>query len=127
MVPEVRSWRDVQMAPGSATPAAAIGPVRQAPVVRRKSRIVWFLIGLRMAGNVLRSRQSYVLMTVGAIMLAALAHQARRHRPGDHPGRQRLCLTNRYPPFHGQLGRPHSGASPALRRARGPVFAQPFP
>ncbi len=68
------------MAPGSATPAAAIGPVRQAPVVRRNSRIVWFLIGLRMAGNVLRSRQSYVLMTVGAIMLAALAREARENQ-----------------------------------------------
>ncbi len=80
MVPEVRSWRDVQMAPGSATPAAAIGPVRQAPVVRRNSRIVWFLIWLRTAGNVLRSRQSYVLMTVGAIMLAALAREARENQ-----------------------------------------------
>jgi|GEM_PF-2240596 len=80
MAPEVRSGRDAQMAPGAETPAAASGPARQAPVVRRNSRIVWTLIGLKMAGNVLRSRQSYVLMTVGAIMLAALAHQARENQ-----------------------------------------------
>ena len=48
--------------------------------MRRHSRIVWTLIGLKMAGNVLRSRQSYVLMTVGAIILAALAHQARENQ-----------------------------------------------
>ena len=80
MVPEGRSGRDVQMAPGAATPAAATGPVRQARVVRRNSRTVWSLIGLRIAANVLRSRQSYVLMTVGAIMLAALARQARENQ-----------------------------------------------
>ncbi len=80
MAPEGRSGRDVPMAAGAATPAAATGPVRQARAVRRNSRIVWFLIGLRMAGNVLRSRQSYVLMTVGAIMLAALARQARENQ-----------------------------------------------
>lgn len=77
MVPEARSARDAQMAPGAATPAAAIGPVRQAPAVRRHNRTVWSLIGLKVAGNVLRSRRSYELMIVGAIMLAALAHQAR--------------------------------------------------
>ena len=80
MAPEVRSGRDAQMAPGGETPAAASGPARQARAVRRHSRIVWTLIGLKMAGNVLRSRQSYVLMTVGAIMLAALAHQARENQ-----------------------------------------------
>ena len=80
MVPEGRSGRNAQMAPGAATPAAATGPARQPRAVRRNSRIVWSLIGLRIAANVLRSRQSYVLMTVGAIMLAALAHQARENQ-----------------------------------------------
>jgi hypothetical protein len=65
------------MAPGAATPAAATGPVRQPPAVRRDNRIAWSLIGLKMAGNVLRSRRSYELMIVGAIMAAALARQAR--------------------------------------------------
>jgi hypothetical protein len=74
---QVRSGRDAQMAPGAVTPAAATGPVRQAPGVRRHARVAWSLIGLRVAGNVLRSRRSYELMIVGAIMLAALARQAR--------------------------------------------------
>lgn len=68
------------MAPGAATPAAAIGPVRQARAVRRHNRIAWSLIGLGVAGNVLRSRRSYELMIVGAIMLAALARQARENQ-----------------------------------------------
>jgi hypothetical protein len=50
MVPEARSGRDAQMAPGAATPAAAIGPVRQARAVRRHNRIAWSLIGLRWQG-----------------------------------------------------------------------------
>ena len=45
-----------------------------------RSRIVWSLIGLKVAGDVLRSRQSHELMIVGAIMLAALAHQARENQ-----------------------------------------------
>jgi hypothetical protein len=69
-----------QMAPGAATPAAAIGSVRQAPAVRRHNRIAWSLVGLKMAGNVLRSRRSYELMIVGAIMLAALAGEARENQ-----------------------------------------------
>jgi hypothetical protein len=77
MVLEARSGRAAQMAPGAATPAAATGPLRQAPAVRRNDRIAWSLIGLKMAGNVLRSRRSYELMIVGAIMVAALARQAR--------------------------------------------------
>ena len=48
--------------------------------MRRHNRIAWSLIGLRVAGNVLRSRRSYELMIVGAIMLAALAHQARENQ-----------------------------------------------
>ncbi len=80
MAPEGRSGRDAQMTPGAATPAAASGPARQARAVRRNSRIVWCLIGLKIAGNVLRSRQSYALLTVGAIMLAALARQARENQ-----------------------------------------------
>ena len=80
MVLEARSGRNTQMAPGAATPATAIGPVRQARAVRRHNRIAWSLIGLRVAGNVLRSRRSYELMIVGAIMLAALAHQARENQ-----------------------------------------------
>jgi hypothetical protein len=80
MVLEARSGRDAQRAPGAAAPAAAIGPVRQAPAVRRHARVVWSLIGLRMAGNVLRSRRSYELMIVGAIMVAALARQARENQ-----------------------------------------------
>jgi hypothetical protein len=80
MALEARSGRDAQMAPGAATPAAATGPVRQAPAVRRHDRVVWSLIGLKMAGNVLRSRRSYELMTVGAIIVAALARQARENQ-----------------------------------------------
>ena len=76
MVSEVRSGRDAHPDPGAATPAAAIGPVRAV----RHSRTVWFLIGLKMAGDVLRSRRSQELMIVGAIMLAALAHQARENQ-----------------------------------------------
>ena len=56
MVLEARSGRDTQMAPGAATSAAAIGPVRQVRAVRRHDRIAWSLIGLRVAGNVLHSR-----------------------------------------------------------------------
>ena len=55
--------------------AAAIGPARQARAAGNHNRIVWSLIGLRVAGDVLRSRRSQELMIVGAIMLAALAHQ----------------------------------------------------
>ena len=79
-MPEARSGRDAQIGAGSATPAAATGPVRQAPAVRRHNRIAWSLIGLKVAGNVLRSRRSHELMIVGAIMLAALAHQARENQ-----------------------------------------------
>jgi len=80
MVREVRSGRDAQMAPPAAAPAAAIGPARQARAVRHHHRIVWSLIGLKVAGDVLRSRQSHELTIVGAIMLAALAHQARENQ-----------------------------------------------
>jgi hypothetical protein len=77
MVRAVRSGRDAQTAPGAATPAAAIGPVRQARAVRHNSRIVWSLIGLKAAGDVLRSRRTQELAIVGVIMVAALAHGAR--------------------------------------------------
>ena len=73
---EVRSRQDAQTAPGAAVPAAAIGPVRQARAVHH-NRTAWSLIGLKVAGDVLRSRRSRELMIVGAIMVAALAHQAR--------------------------------------------------
>jgi len=80
MVLQVRPGRDAQTAPGSATPAAAIGPARQARAVRHHHRIAWSLIGLKVAGDVLRSRRSHELTIVGAIMLAALAHQARENQ-----------------------------------------------
>jgi hypothetical protein len=48
--------------------------------VRQHHRIVWFLIGLKVTGDVLRSRRSHELTIVGAIMLAALAHQARENQ-----------------------------------------------
>ena len=67
------------MAPPAAAPAAAIGPGRQARAVRH-SRIAWSLIGLKVAVDVLRSRRSHELTIVGAIMLAALAHQARENQ-----------------------------------------------
>ncbi len=54
-------------------------PVRQARTVHHHNRIVWLLIGLKLAGDVLRSRRSHELAIVGAIMLAALAHQAREN------------------------------------------------
>ena len=72
MVRQVRSGRDAQTAPA----AAAIRPVRQARAVHH-NRTAWSLIGLKVAGDVLRSRRSHELMIVGAIMVAALAHQAR--------------------------------------------------
>ena len=75
MVREVRSGRDAQTAPGAAVPAAVIGPVRQARAVHH-NRTAWSLIGLKMAGDVLRSRRSQELAIVGAIMVAALAHGA---------------------------------------------------
>jgi len=59
--------------------ARAVRSVRQAQAVRH-SRTVWFLIGLKVAGDVLRSRRSHELTIVGAIMLAALAHQARENQ-----------------------------------------------
>ena len=74
MVREVRSGRDAQTAPGAAPAAAAIGPVRQARTVRHHNRIVWSLIGLKAAGDVLRSRRTQELAIVGVIMVAALAH-----------------------------------------------------
>jgi hypothetical protein len=80
MVREVRSGRDAQPTPREATPAAAIGPARQTRAVRQHHRIVWCLIGLKVAGDVLRSRQSHELTIVGAIMLAALARQARENQ-----------------------------------------------
>ena len=46
----------------------------------RHGRVVWSLIGLKVAGNVLRSRRSHELTIVGAIALAALAHQARENQ-----------------------------------------------
>ena len=49
--------QDAQTAPGTAPAAAAIGPARQAQAVRH-DRIVWFLIGLKVAGDVLRSRRT---------------------------------------------------------------------
>jgi hypothetical protein len=76
MVRQVRSGRDAQKAPGATPAAAAIGPVRQARAVHH-NRTAWSLIGLKVAGDVLRSRRSHELMIVGAIMVAALAHQAR--------------------------------------------------
>jgi hypothetical protein len=65
--------------PGGAIPAAAIAPARQAGPARQ-SRIVWSLIGLKVAGDALRSRRSHELAIVGAIALAALAHQARENQ-----------------------------------------------
>ena len=79
MVREVRSGPEPQMAPPAEAPAAASGQVRQAPAVRQ-GRIVWFLVGLKVAGDVLRSRRSHELAIVGAIMVAALAHQARENQ-----------------------------------------------
>jgi hypothetical protein len=79
MVSEVRSGRDAHTDPGTATPAAATRLVQQARVPRH-DRIVWFLIGLKVAGDVLRSRRSQELMVVGGIMAAALAHQARENQ-----------------------------------------------
>lgn len=46
----------------------------------RHGRVVWSLIGLKVIGNVLRSRRSHELTIVGAIVLAALAHQARENQ-----------------------------------------------
>lgn len=108
MVPEVRSGRDAQIAPGAATPAAATGPVRQVRAVRRHNRIAWSLIGLKVARNVLRSRRSHELMIVGAIMLAALARQARENQAEilarliAWDRRQRQTLRRQFPARPGQ-------------------------
>jgi len=81
MVRQVRSGRDAPIAPPAVAQAVAIGPARQArAVVRQRHRIVWSLIGLKVAGDVLRSRRAHELTIVGAIMLAALAHQARQNQ-----------------------------------------------
>ena len=76
MVREVGSGRDAQTAPGAAIPAAAIEPARPARAMHQ-NRAAWSLIGLKVAGDVLRSRQTHQLAIVGAIMVAALAHGAR--------------------------------------------------
>ena len=95
------------MAPPAAAPAAAIGPARQARAVRH-SRVVWSLIGLKVAGDVLRSRQSHELTIVGAIMLAALAHQARENQAKilarliAWDRRQRQALRRQLPGRHGR-------------------------
>ncbi|MGO8892599.1 MAG: hypothetical protein ACLQB1_23315 [Streptosporangiaceae bacterium] len=77
MMLEVMSGRDAQMAPG----AADLGSRHRASAVGAgdapSNRIVWFLVGLKIAGNVLRSRRSHELMTVGAIVLVALAYETR--------------------------------------------------
>jgi hypothetical protein len=59
--------------------ASGVRSEPQAQPVRR-SRTAWFLIGLKVAGDVLRSRRSHELAIVGAIMVAALAHQARENQ-----------------------------------------------
>ena len=76
MVREVESGRVAQTAPGAAVPAAAIGSVGQARAVHH-NRAAWSLIGLKVAGDVLRSRRSHELAIVGVIMVAALANGAR--------------------------------------------------
>jgi hypothetical protein len=107
MVRQVRSGRDAQTAPGVAAPAAAIGPARQARAVRHH-RIVWFLIGLKVAGDVLRNRRTHELMIVGAIMVAALVHQARENKARilarliAWDRRQRQTLRRRLPARPGQ-------------------------
>ena len=70
---------DAQTAKKAATPAAAPRSGPRAPAPRRHNRIAWYLIGLKMTGDVLRSRQFQKLTGVGAIMLAALALQAREN------------------------------------------------
>jgi hypothetical protein len=50
------------------------------PLAVRHGRVVWSLVGLKVVQNVLRSRRSHELTIVGAIMLAALAHQARENQ-----------------------------------------------
>jgi len=50
------------------------------PRAVRHGRVVWSLIGLKTVKNVLRSRRSHELAIVGAIALAALAHQARENQ-----------------------------------------------
>ena len=123
MVLKVRSGRDAKMASGAATPPAAIGPARQARAVRHDNRIAWSLIGLRMAGNVLRSRRSHELMILGAIMLAALAHQARENQAQflarliAWDRRQRQALHRQLPARPGQRRiRPHRSRAAGSRQ-----------
>ena len=48
----------------------------------------------------------------------AVAHLDRRHRPGDHPGGQRLCLTSGTRRFKdSSIGRTLGASPPALRQA----------
>ncbi len=101
---------DAQVAPPAAPPAAAIGPAGQVPAVRVHRRIVWSLIGLKVAGDILRSRRSHELMIVGAIMVAALAHQARENQAQilarliAWDRRQRQALLRQLPARHGRRG-----------------------
>jgi hypothetical protein len=110
MVLQVGSGQDAQTTPGSATPAAAVGPTRQARTVPGHRRIVWSLIGLKVAGDVLRSRRSHELVIVGAIMVAALAHQARGSQAQilarliAWDRRQRQALLRQLPARPGQRG-----------------------
>jgi hypothetical protein len=116
------------MAPGAAAPAAAIGSVRQAPAVRRDNRIAWSLVGLKVAGNALRSRRSYELMIVGAIMLAALARQAREDQAQilarliAWDRRRRQALRRQVPAGPGQ--RRTSDTDPARRAPPGTGLSQ---
>ena len=95
--------RDREVAAGR-----AIGPARQAGAVGQHRRVVWSLIGLKVAGDVLRSRRSHELAIVGAIMAAALAHQVRENQAQmlarliAWDRRQRQALHRRLPAMPGR-------------------------
>ena len=111
MAREVRSGQDGLTAPSAAAPAAA-GPAQQPGAVRQHRRTVWFLIGLKVAGDVLRSHRSQELAIVGAIMVAALAHQARENQA------QMLARLIAWDKRHAQALRRELTTKPGHRKAK---------
>jgi hypothetical protein len=70
---ETGGGRDARGAPGAATLDGAIVPARRVKTPSHRPRSVWIGVGLVVAARVLRSRHFAALVTVGGIVLVALA------------------------------------------------------
>jgi hypothetical protein len=75
---ETGGGRDACGAPGAATLDGAIVPARRVKTPSHRPRSVWIWVGLVVAARVLRSRRFAALVTVGGIVLAALAQMSRK-------------------------------------------------